>query len=93
MTEYRLGSEWREARIYGETLADAVTREGKLQRPDVIANGAKVADGEVCIVGRVIGPRNTHGATRGGKTYESVLVELTDKRIVDVDALMSRPAL
>lgn len=57
MNKYKTFGEWREVELWGENLADAITRRGELRRPDVYAKGMKVEDGELLKVSRVLGMR------------------------------------
>ena len=89
MFAFQLFSEWRNRRIYGETLADAVRRCRKLQRPDQASDTRPITylPGEWVEVAQVLQDRNTTGHSRGSKEFESVIFEATDGSIHEVDVV------
>ena len=90
MQKFKLYNEWRGVEIYGDTLADAIMRRKRFQRPDIV-KGCKEGivtrtDGDWVEVERVIGTENTDNSTRGNDRYERVVCELIGGNIVGFDA-------
>ncbi|NIQ00977.1 MAG: hypothetical protein GWM98_11610 [Nitrospinaceae bacterium] len=85
--KYQLYSEWRNRAVYGESLTDALIRAKKLQRPDKFEGGLKTEDGEWVGIKGVAQTVDTAGSQRGGRDFESVIIEAEDGRYLPVDAL------
>lgn len=85
LKKYRLFSEWRNAIRIGESLKDALIREGSLRESDSYSSGSLVSKGETHDILKVL---NTHvpDSTRGSTNIERATVEMTDGRIREVDA-------
>lgn len=83
---YRLYCEWRERRIIGETLGDAIVRNG-LREPDRYEGKVKVYSGKELIISRVIcAEKSDHSSRRGNDEYVTAIMELAGGKIVEVDA-------
>jgi len=85
MKRYLLFSEHCDINLWGENLADAVRRTGKLPIKSVVENGT-LKHLPPLVVKSVLGMRDTTGSTRGHWKYESAVVELDGGRIIEVDA-------
>jgi len=90
MKKFKMYNEWRGVEVYGNSLADAIMRRKRFQRPDIV-KGCKEGivtrtDGEWVEVAKVIGTENTDNSNRGGERYERVVCELVNGDIVGFDA-------
>jgi len=85
---YRLFSEWREVRVIGESLGEALARTGKLREPARFEDGVKVSDGELRTIFKIHAcPENpSANSTRGGESYVRALVEIEGGEIRQIDA-------
>ena len=98
MEKYRLYSEWRGIEVIGESLGQAIMRQGKIRRPDKYAEGRKVVDGEILDPIRIISealPNYSRGDDQvrmiGDKPAGNLrrcVLECADKQIIEVDALI-----
>lgn len=86
MNRYKLFSEFRNHELFGETLKDALQRHPKLQRTDRYAAGKKSEEGEKIEIAKIIGEVKNPNF-RGTDNIVACLVELTDGRIEQIDAL------
>jgi len=89
MKKFKMYNEWRGVEVYGNSLADAIMRRKRFQRPDIV-KGCKEGivtrtDGEWVEVAKVIGTENTDNSNRGGERYERVVCELVNGDIVGFD--------
>lgn len=86
MKTYRLFNEWRGVSIIGESLGDALQRNG-LREADIYSAGKKVRGGDRQKITRVIcAERACTDRRRGSYDIVASIVELEDSRIVEVDA-------
>ncbi|MBU4401014.1 MAG: hypothetical protein KKE86_17000 [Planctomycetes bacterium] len=94
MNCYQLFSEWRDVRIWGDSLADAVLRHG-LRTPDKMemrddgqTRGMRVAEhGQEVVLSRVLA-EGTAPYTRGNNKPIRLVFEDTKDRIHEIDALI-----
>lgn len=95
MKMYELFSEWANRTIYGDSLTDALRREGSLQRPRTRMRAGQYEEGEILRVGRVLKEHIPANRTRGGQAcVQAVCEEAMDhavpdapRRIFEVDAV------
>ena len=91
---WRLYREWRGRLIYGVTLTDAVTRAGKLQRPDQMPEpGHDPVSGEWIVIKRVVAETVNPNSRRGDDVYHTVLIETSADAYMDVDARDEGPCV
>jgi hypothetical protein len=93
MFQFDLFGEWRNRRLYGQSLADALRAEKTLQRPDIPdrgGNGRLTHQGEVITIAKVLGYKNTDGVTRGSSRIITALIEDANGKVHDVDAAQSK---
>ena len=91
MTCYHLFSEYGDATIWGDTLADAVKRNSghiyPQMRVETVRGTKYVQDlSHPLVIDKINGMRDTSKFRRGSWPYESVVVTLTDQRIISIDA-------
>jgi hypothetical protein len=87
MRKYRLFSEWRGVAVIGEDLGQAVKRAG-LKKPDAYREGRKVADGDEIKIKNIIRCEDAPPYNRGGQKVLRTIVEDTERRIHEVDAVV-----
>jgi len=95
MTRFQLFFEYNDAVLWGDTLADALLRAKQLiPRAPMVrldnAHGTHFVPDKVVpqprVISRVIGMRDTSNSTRGSWAIVSAVTELTDGRIIEIDA-------
>jgi hypothetical protein len=93
MTSFKLFREYSSKTIWGDTLADALTREGKLNSEPKIGRIDSLRGTNVHIVPQaplviraILGYADVANSTRGNTSFIRAIVELEDNRIVEVDA-------
>lgn len=99
MKKYDLLNEWKRKTIYGDDLADALIREGSLERPAVHLGSGLFEDGETLRIGKIIKVHTPANSTRGGHPYVQAIVEApapftnsaahVPGRVFEVDAIES----
>ena len=94
MTSFKLFREYSSKTIWGVTLADALTREGKLipepkidRIDDQRGTHFHPVPQEPLVIRAILGYADVANSTRGDTSFIRAIVELEDNRIVEVDAV------
>ena len=86
MKKYQLFSEFSNATIYGETLADAVMHT-TIKTPRKYDRDLQTnIEGIEITIEKVLGYDDTSKSTRGNNKYESVIIETKDGKRLSIDA-------
>ena len=87
MKRYQLFSEFCDEILWGADLPDALKRAGKIQRHASFDRDAQRSiPGETLKIGTILGMRDTSQSTRGHWKFESAIVELEHRQIIEIDA-------
>ena len=86
MKKFKLFSEFKEKTIYGTTLADAVQHATIRTAGSYDRELQKVVDQEIIYIDKILGYDDTSQSTRGGKEYETVIVQTVDGKRLSIDA-------
>lgn len=90
LKKYRLFAEWADAALYGETLEDAIMREGTLLAWTPPSGPGAPSCLETMKVAEVLDTQVASCTSRGGHEIERAVVEFCGGRIREVDAFVER---